>query len=137
MPTRNASRASASAQAQTPVTLTLDAIERTALRVIFEERIALYDFGAGAGPADVSEADRARDRTEAAEYRKHVARLDDGVLLVRDLDALSNVIASWFDCDGYRDANYAVIEGASRVGRRLQELDVAAVARRSNGGRQE
>jgi hypothetical protein len=135
MPTRNASRASASAHAQTPVALPLDAIERAALRVIFEEWIALCDFGAGADPADVSEADRARDRTEAAEYRTHVARLDDGVLLVRDLDALSNVVASWFDCDGHRGATYAVIEGASRAGRRLQELDAAAVSRRSNGGR--
>jgi hypothetical protein len=133
MPTRNASRASASAQ--TPVTLALDAIERTALRVIFEEWIAVC--GVGAGAADVSEADRARDRAEATAYREHVAHLDDGVLLVRDLDSLSHVVATWFDCDGPRDATYAVIEGASRVGRRLEELGAAVAARRSNGGRQE
>jgi hypothetical protein len=124
MTTRHASRASAPAAVRLP----LDAIERTALRVIFEERIALCDFGAGADPADASEADRALDRAEAADYREHLARLDDGVLLVRDLDALSNVVASWFYCDSHRDATYAVIEGASRVGRRLEELDAAAVA---------
>jgi hypothetical protein len=123
MPTRNASRASPHAA----VTLTLDALERTALRVIFEERIALCDFGAGADPAHASEAERALDRAEAADYREHVARLDDGVLLVRDLDALSNVVASWFYCDSHRGATYAVIEGAARVGRRLEELDAASV----------